>query len=238
MPAGEALHLVHRVGFHRQVLLGSGRLQRAGRGHPDGREPPAEAGVQHVEADVPARRIAEKLPLNREGPGGGAGGAAARFCYAVLQLRLFTVAGVEPDPMNPNVVESPAATVPFQLAFLTVTSEPLVLAVPLQSWVRVCELGQVQVTVHLPMAEVPACTITWPWNPPVHAPVTLYMAVQPPAGAEVGPVVGGVVGEVVGGVVGLVVGGVVGLVVGGVVVPVPTPVTSPLPPSKITSEQP
>src|SRR5689334_11931095 len=130
--------------------------------------------------------------------------------------------------MNPNVVASPAATVPFQLAFLTVTSEPLVVAVPLQSWVRVCDPGQVQVTVHLPMAEVPACTITWPWNPPVHVPVTLYMAVQPPAGAEVGDVVGGVL---VGEVVGVVVGAVVGVVVGGVVVPpLPTPVTSPLPP--------
>ena len=34
LPAGHALRLVHRVGFHRQVLLGARRLRRRGLRHP------------------------------------------------------------------------------------------------------------------------------------------------------------------------------------------------------------
>src|SRR5512138_11154 len=117
--------------------------------------------------------------------------------YAVLHVRLFTVVGVEPDPRNPNVVSPPAGIVPFQLAFLTVTSEPLVVAVPLQSWVRVCDPGQVHSTVHLPTAApAGACTMTCPWKPPVQEPATLYMAVQPEPVPPVGDVVGPVVGVV------------------------------------------
>jgi hypothetical protein len=161
---------------------------------------------------------------------------------------LFTVVGVLPDPRKPNVVSPPAGIDPFQLAFVTVTSEPLLVAVPLQSWVRVCDPGQVQSTRHLPIAApAGAWTMIWPWKPPVHEPVTLYIAVQPPEpGLPVGDV-GGVEGDVggvdgdVGGVDGDVGGvdGDVGGVDGGVEVPLPpTPVTSPLPPSKTTSEQP
>jgi hypothetical protein len=38
-----------------------------------------------------------------------------------------------PVPMKPNVVEAPAPSAPFQETFFTVTTEPLVLGVPLQS---------------------------------------------------------------------------------------------------------
>ena len=111
----------------------------------------------------------------------------------MLQVRLSTVAGAVPEPRNPKVVDPPAAIVPFQLTFLTVTSDPLLVAVPLHNCARVCAPGQVQDTVHLPMAASVACTITCPWKPPVQALTTLYIAEQPP---ETGGVVG-VVGVVV-----------------------------------------
>lgn len=37
--------------------------------------------------------------------------------------------------MKPNVVVPPAAKVPFQLAFVAVTAEPLAVTVALQDWV-------------------------------------------------------------------------------------------------------
>ncbi|MEN3306671.1 MAG: hypothetical protein V7603_2873, partial [Micromonosporaceae bacterium] len=77
-------------------------------------------------------------------------------------------AGVDalPVPVNPNVVEVLAPSVPFQETFFTVTAEPLVVSVPFQSWLMVWPLANVQVTVQPLMAEAPARTVTSPWKPP------------------------------------------------------------------------
>src|SRR3954464_10817912 len=58
------------------------------------------------------------------------------------------------------------------------------------------------------MAALPAVTLTSPWKPACHEPVTAYVAEQP---APDGGVVGGVVGGLVGGVDGGVAGGGVGV---------------------------
>jgi hypothetical protein len=52
--------------------------------------------------------------------------------YGVVTVR----AGLEgvPVPMNPKVVEVPAASEPLYEALRTVTVEPLVLSMPFQSW--------------------------------------------------------------------------------------------------------
>jgi hypothetical protein len=126
-----------------------------------------------------------------------------------------TAAGV-PEPVKPNVVVAPAASEPFQEAFLTVTVEPLVVYVPLQSWVTCSPLVKVHLAVQPEIAAGPAFTVTVLWKPPDQELTTAEEALQAPAGAVVGAVVGGVVGPVVGGVVGEVVGGEVGGVVGDV----------------------
>src|SRR2546423_1071359 len=84
----------------------------------------------------------------------------------------------------------------------------------------VTPFGSVTFTVQPLMAELPAVTVTVPWNPPCHVPTWLYVALHAPlAGAVVGGFVVG--GFVVGGVVagGVVVGG---AVVGGVLPIFPT----------------
>jgi hypothetical protein len=48
----------------------------------------------------------------------------------------------------------------------TVAVEPLVVNVPLQSWLIVCPLARVQVVVQPLIAEEPAVTVTSPWKPP------------------------------------------------------------------------
>jgi hypothetical protein len=114
-----------------------------------------------------------------------------------------------PVPVKPNVVDVLAPSAPFQERFFTVTAEPLVLSVPLQSWLMVWPPASVQVTVQPLIAEAPALTVTSPWKPPDQELTVRYAALQAPAGggdegeAEVGGAeVGGVdVGGVdVGGV--------------------------------------
>ena len=39
---------------------------------------------------------------------------------------------------------------------------------------------QVAVTVHLVIADAPAVTLISPWKPPVHSPISEYVAAQPP----------------------------------------------------------
>ena len=76
------------------------------------------------------------------------------------------------EPVKPQVVEAPAASFPFQAAFLAVTVLPEVVTVALQVLVKLCPLGQVQVTVHALIAALPALTVTAPWKPPGQEPVT------------------------------------------------------------------
>ena len=77
-------------------------------------------------------------------------------------------AGVDGDPLlrKPNVAVAFAASEPLPLRFFTVTAGPLTLSVPFQSWVMVCPLARVQRTVQPLIGEVPARTVTSPWNPP------------------------------------------------------------------------
>ena len=96
-------------------------------------------------------------------------------------------------PRKPNVVMALAASEPLNDRFLTVTFEPFVVSAPFQSWVMVCPLASVQVTVQALMAALPAFTVTSAWKPPDHAFTVLYVAEQ-------APVTGGVV---TGGVVSL-----------------------------------
>ena len=74
--------------------------------------------------------------------------------------------------MKPNWVLPWAASDPFQVALRAVTAAPLVVSVVLQDWVMLWPLGSVQETVQLPIAELPAVTVTWAWKPPCHELVT------------------------------------------------------------------
>lgn len=107
------------------------------------------------------------------GPDDGvSGGCLVRWVsgldgYGLVQVRVGVVAE-EPVPIRPKVVLAPAPRVPFQLRFLTVTLLPLVVRVPFQTWLIVCPLGRVQVTVQPLRVEVPPlATVTSVWNPPV-----------------------------------------------------------------------
>jgi hypothetical protein len=90
-------------------------------------------------------------------------------------------AGVgEPVPVNPNAVLAPAAIVPFQEVFRTVTLLALVASVPSQSWLMVCPLGSVQPTVHaLIAAGVGLATVTSAWKPPCQLLAIWCVAVHP-----------------------------------------------------------
>jgi hypothetical protein len=72
------------------------------------------------------------------------------------------VAGV-PEARNPNVVEAPAPSAPFQDTLLTATADPLVTGVPFQIWLTACPLPSVQLTVQPVIADAPAVTVTSPW---------------------------------------------------------------------------
>lgn len=105
-------------------------------------------------------------------------------------------ADAPPVPVNPNVVESPAASTPLYETFLTVTAEPLVLSVPFQSWLMAWPLASVHFTVQPLIADAPAFTVTSAWYPPGQELTVRYVAVQAPAagGGDVGGVeVGGAV---------------------------------------------
>jgi hypothetical protein len=65
--------------------------------------------------------------------------------------------------MKPNVVVPPAARVPFQLAFVAVTAEPLAVTVALQDWVMRWSVASCQPTVQLAVPVLPAVTVTSPW---------------------------------------------------------------------------
>src|SRR5258706_3406276 len=81
--------------------------------------------------------------------------------------------------------------------FFTVIADPLVVRAPFQSWLIVCPFWNVQPTVQLLIAVVPAFTVTSPWKPPGYWLITLYVAVQPPPTGG-GVVVGGALAEVRG----------------------------------------
>lgn len=68
--------------------------------------------------------------------------------------------------MKPKVVDAPAASEPLYEAFLTVTADPPVLRVPLHSWVMACPEARFHCAVQPLIGELPAVTVTRPWNPP------------------------------------------------------------------------
>ena len=76
--------------------------------------------------------------------------------------------GMEGAPLarNPNVVEPLAPSAPFQARYLTVVADPVVVSVPFHSWLIDCPPASVQFVVQPLIAEVPAVTVTSPWNPP------------------------------------------------------------------------
>ena len=73
-----------------------------------------------------------------------------------------------PFAVYPNVVLAPAASDPFQDRLTTVTDDPDTVSVPFHSWVMLCPLASVHRTVQPWVADPPAFTVTWPWNPPDH----------------------------------------------------------------------
>jgi hypothetical protein len=104
-----------------------------------------------------------------------------------------------PAARKPNPAEAPGARLPFQVSFVTVAVDPVIVYLPPQSWVKDWPEARVSPTFQPEMAEAPAFTSTCPWNPPGHCPIRLNVATH----AAVPPVV------VVGGrvVVVVVVGG-------------------------------
>jgi hypothetical protein len=89
-------------------------------------------------------------------------------------------------------------------AFVTVTCEPLCAATPFQRLLIVWPAENVQPTDQRLIVAAPVFfTVTAPWKPPCHEPVTASVAVQPAGpdvGTEVGVAVGFGVGVCVGGV--------------------------------------
>ena len=71
-----------------------------------------------------------------------------------------------PLAVKPYAVEAPAPSAAFQDRLRTVTADPLVVNVPLLSWVIVWPPARVQVVVQPLIAEEPAVTVTSPWKPP------------------------------------------------------------------------
>jgi hypothetical protein len=84
--------------------------------------------------------------------------------------------GVVFDPFHearkPKLVLAPADRLPFQAALRAVTVEPLLVTVAPQAFETVWPLAYVQVTVQFLIAALPAVTLTSPWKPPGHWPVT------------------------------------------------------------------
>jgi hypothetical protein len=69
-------------------------------------------------------------------------------------------AALLPLAMKPNCVLAWAASDPFQAALRAVTAEPLVVSVVLHDWVMLWPLGSAQLTAQLPIAALPAVTVT------------------------------------------------------------------------------
>ena len=112
------------------------------------------------------------------GPARGCGPARPRRCdvgrcgdQLAVQVTVGT-AELLPEPMNPNVVLAPEPSCPFQATLLADTDDPLVVRVALQDWLMLCPEPRVQLTVQPLMAELPAVTVTLPWNPLFHEDTT------------------------------------------------------------------
>jgi hypothetical protein len=78
-----------------------------------------------------------------------------------------------PPAMKPKVVEALAPSAPLYGALPTVTADPFVLSVPLQTWLMACPPLNVHRTVQPLIADEPAFTVTSPWKPPVQELVVL-----------------------------------------------------------------
>lgn len=80
----------------------------------------------------------------------------------------------DPEPRKPNVVLWDGATAPFQVSFVTTVVAPTIDITPPQAWVTVCPPGQLRTTVQPVVEDGPGfVTVTSPWKPPCHEPVTL-----------------------------------------------------------------
>lgn len=96
-------------------------------------------------------------PARRRGPGYGLVQVSVGFELVPLQV-----------PLKPNEVEAPAPSEPLCGALRTACDAPLGVSTPFQSWLMVWPLANVHRTVQLPMAEVPARTVTVAPNPVFH----------------------------------------------------------------------
>ena len=74
--------------------------------------------------------------------------------------------------VKPQLVLAPAGSEPLYDRFFAVTASPEPVIVAFQVLVKRWPVGQVQVTVHEEIAVLPALTVTAPWKPPPHWPVT------------------------------------------------------------------
>jgi hypothetical protein len=83
------------------------------------------------------------------------------------------------DPMNPNDVLAPPASVPFQATLVAVTVDPLVVTVAFQACVSAWPDGNVTATDQPAIGADPAVTFTSPWNPLFHRLTAVNAAVQP-----------------------------------------------------------
>src|SRR4051794_36607334 len=103
--------------------------------------------------------------MKRPGTAGAVPGLSPeRRCYGLVQVTVGTELVPFAVPRNPKVVLAPAARLPFQLAFFTVTFDPLADSVPFHTWLSVWPLAYVHVTVQPVTAAAPAFTTTSPWN--------------------------------------------------------------------------
>ena len=90
-----------------------------------------------------------------------------------MQVGQGTVFEPVHDARKPNVVLPPAGIARFHDAGVAFTAVPLVVTVAFQAWVIAWPLVHVQLTDQPPIAVEPAVTVTSPWKPPVHCPVSL-----------------------------------------------------------------
>lgn len=106
-------------------------------------------------------------------------GRPGRRAQAAVQASVTPSSDPVTEPRNPNVVEAPAPSVPFQstLRAVTVDDEPVRPA--FHTCATETPAGSVSVTAHPRSAAAPAVTVTSPWIPPGQDDTVRSVAVQP-----------------------------------------------------------
>jgi len=120
--------------------------------------------------------------------------------YGLVQVSV----GVDGEPLarKPNMAEPEAGIVALYATLPTETSEPLVVSVPLHSWVMLWPGARVQRTVQPSTGAVPAFTVTWPWKLPGQELIVVKVALQAPLGGVDGWLEGELEGGLEGGLEG------------------------------------